>query len=288
MRYTGIGITLKTNLISFCGDFDGATMVKISNVLDRVVGILSMPFRSALLHLILVGTPLRFGLLPTTWCRDWPVVERFLSPSVDMFDVKTRPEDEGVAEFSIMDAGVRFIYFYELAVVVCVLLARSNIALLSFHKLLLLTSFGTILLFSCIQKYSPRYPHLLNTTILDPALFASLVFYHMIAIAFSVLTIVRHSAEAPLQPPPTPVETPNRPSTLKWSIPANSVFYALLVNGLVVIATCQALYHDHLALYIRHDEQVASLLRTTVIMGAFYTLLHAILLPLPMLEVRCA
>lgn len=161
------------------------------------------PYRCIFLHLILIGYPFRFGLLPTGWGRRF--VDRFVDEPCTMFSKGECSETE---LFAIRDFGVRYTLFYELACIVCLAMLRTptNRAV-AFHKILLGTSGGAVFLLSywtpqglLTGRKGPLHEDFSNTFVLSYGL----------ASALSLWTILVH---------PKSIS-----ESTKWSIPANAIF----------------------------------------------------------------
>jgi hypothetical protein len=167
------------------------------------------PYRAAFLHLVLIGIPLRFGLLPTGWGRGWLFPETILQEPCSIFDSATTSSgDCSIQEdFAVRDFGVRFILQYELAWVVWFVMRTSTFSLISFHKILLGGSFGSLLFLAWLQNFFHPAP---SAHEFDTDFFTSMVFFHLLAIALSFWTVLTH----PIAPP----------QIMKWSIPANAIF----------------------------------------------------------------
>jgi hypothetical protein len=164
------------------------------------------PYRAAFLHLLLIGIPLRFGILPTGWGRGWLFPESILQEPCSIFEsVRECTEQE---DFALRDFGVRYILQYELAWVVWFVMRTSTFALISFHKILLGASFATILFMAWLQNYFHPAP---DRHEFDADIFANMVFFQLLGAALSMWTVLTHPK------PPNEI--------MKWSIPANAIFF---------------------------------------------------------------
>jgi hypothetical protein len=192
------------------------------------------PYRAAFLHLVLIGIPLRFGLYPTGWGRGWGLIpETILEEPCTIFDaatVSTSTGDCSIQEdFAVRDLGVRFILQYELAWVVWFVMRTSTTSLISFHEILLGSSLSSLLFLAWLQNYYHPVPseswfqHYFHPAPsaheFDSDFFSSMVFFHLLAIAVSLWTVLTH-ARPPYQ-------------VMKWSIPANAIFCGAVRNMLV-------------------------------------------------------
>jgi hypothetical protein len=188
------------------------------------------PYRAAFIHLVLIGIPLRFGLYPTGWGRGWLIPETILQEPCTIFDAATTSSVSGECsieeDFAVRDFGVRFMLQYDLAWVVWFLMRSSTFSLISFHEILLGASLGSLLFLTWLQNYfqpeSTRswwqnYFHPVPSAHeFDSDFFTSMVFFHLLAIAVSLWTVLTHSR------PPYQV--------MKWSIPANAIFCGAVRN----------------------------------------------------------
>ena len=108
--------------------------------------------------------------------------------------------------FAISDFGVRYILFYQLAWVVALLMRTSTNVAVAFHKILLGTSIGTMLVLAYMQ------PKLISgrREPLDADFSFQWALCYCLACGLSFWTILVH-----------PKATPE---SMKWSIPANAIF----------------------------------------------------------------
>jgi hypothetical protein len=163
------------------------------------------PYRSSFLHLLLIGFPFRFGLLPTGWGRKWLFPESILNAPCSIFS-KAECSDSEV--FSIRDFGVRYVMFYELACVVWLVMRKTSTTTgVAFHKILLGTSAGTVLVLSYWTQHGlltgRKGP-------LDQSFSNSFILCYGLACGLSLWTILVHPSSIA--------------ESMKWSIPANAIF----------------------------------------------------------------
>ena len=162
----------------------------------RLLGL--SPLRAAILHLILLGIPLRCGLLPTGWLPDYL--------SEPMFAVS---ESSDIELFVARDMGVKFMTWFELVGVVIWVLARAKDSVVPLHKILLASTFLTLLSVSWVQNYLHRSPHAPE---FEERFYTRTVVCLGTASALSLWTVL-------LYPDPVPG------TRMKWSIPANAIFW---------------------------------------------------------------
>lgn len=216
------------------------------------------PHRGVFLHLLLIGIPFRFGILPTGWGRGW-LFPWLGDPCTSIFDVN---ECSRLERFCVRDFGVRFLLGYELAGVVWYIMRKTRGNVVAFHKILLLNSMFTLLTIAWMQNYFHPDTHFE----FRPEWFNSVVFYTLAALALSLWTV--------RQGPPA------MPPQMKWSIPGNAVFIGAVVNLFVAVASFQALFRPHAVedYYSRSVDEVTPLVRVCFALSAVYTLVHSILL----------
>lgn len=214
------------------------------------------PHRGVFLHLLLVGIPFRFGLLPTGFGRGMIIPKKFMPHPCDMFGVDCTP----VEAFAVRDFGVRFVLHYELAWVVWFTMRKTNESAVAFHKILLLLSVCSLLMFAWLQNFF--HPVSRAEFEFDQQFFARCVFYYIAAIALSLWTLASHSKTSP--------------SPMKWSIPANSVFFGAVINLFIATAMFQALWEGNVQSFYR--STVTPLVKICFALSACHTALHGILL----------
>jgi hypothetical protein len=164
------------------------------------------PYRALFLHLILIGYPLRFGLLPTGWGKEWLYMPESIVPEPCRI-FHADKECSHLEELVIRDFGARFISQYSLAWVVFFTMRTTTATTVAFHRILLVISASSLLVLSWLQTFFHPTP---KEKEFDPDFFKSMVFYTLTASALSAWTIVTQ----PYVPIPS----------MKWSIPANAIF----------------------------------------------------------------
>lgn len=164
------------------------------------------PYRALFLHLILIGYPLRFGLFPTGWGKEWlKIPDTIIPPPCSIF----HPNKECTAteELFIRDFGVRFISQYNLAWVVFFTMRTTTATTVAFHRILLAMSLSSLIIMSWLQSFFHPNP---KEQEFAPEFFNNVVFYTLLASGVSLWMILTHAYI------PVP--------SMKWSIPANAIF----------------------------------------------------------------
>jgi hypothetical protein len=245
------------------------------------------------LHLMLLGIPLRFGLLPTGMGRGWLIPESILDAPCSIFTTYGRTRCSPLEIFCIRDFGMRFLLQYELAWIIWFIMRRSPSNTVAFHKTLLGTASASLLSILWLQN---RF-HLRSASHeFNPHFFYSSVTFHLLAIVSSIWAIQSSPA-------------PSLPKSMKWSIPGNAVFvggvssflgvrvhcetsaFSLvptsqsllsslqIINTFIAIAAFQALWRDRgLDQYYRKRGSVTSLVRICFALAAVQTLIHSVIL----------
>ena len=156
------------------------------------------PYRAAFLHLTLIGVPLYFGLLPSELLRE----QLFMVPEAcfQMYNI----ECTGTELFSLQDVAWRFQLYYQLAWTVWFLMRKTQDIIVSFHKILLACSATTVAFLYWLQGRDD-----VVAPLVDP-FFTNMVRYHGLAALLSLWIILTYSS--------------SRINSMKWSIPANSLF----------------------------------------------------------------
>lgn len=240
------------------------------------------PYRGIFLHLLLIGIPYRFGLLPTGWFRGWLIPDNMLGDRCTIFfsgggtapdDGSSLPDEQQqlqqqwcspFEEFVIRDFGVRFNLFYELAVVVWLTMRQTNASAVAFHKILLGASAATLVKLAWLQNYYRPPPHRFE---FNPEFFVRAIFYHLLAICVSFWIVSSYPK--------------SEPATMKWSIPGNAVFTGAVINLFVSVYSFQTLFFDKdggIKTYYSEDGAITSVVRVCFALSAFYTAVHSVLL----------
>jgi len=170
----------------------------------------SFSLYGALLHLILIGVPHRFGLLPTG------IFQKTLSlePPCSIFEhtideIVVQQQCDSLEEFSIREFGYQFTIHFELSIVACFIINAAcsdtgvkDKKLRHFNMILVMISSITLLTLACVQNYAEAR--------LETHLFSRIVLYHLLAIFLS-WRVVRMGFN--FQPLPS----------YSWSIPGFSI-----------------------------------------------------------------
>jgi hypothetical protein len=160
------------------------------------------PFQGALLHLLLIGVPIRLGLYLINPFGKWLGIP---SPC-SMFEVY-QGSCSPLELFLIRDLGYRFILHYELGIFACFIMARkvddTNVQIRRLHRTLIMTSFLSLLGMVWLQHF--------GDAAFESHFFAFNVLNHLVAIGVSVWVSK-----------PTTIPTSKRLSS--WSVPGVAVF----------------------------------------------------------------
>jgi hypothetical protein len=169
------------------------------------------PYHALFVHLLLLGIPYRFGLLPTGFGRTWLIPESLLDSPCSMFNDDNKCT--ALEVFCIRDFGMRFNMHYELAWIVWYTMRRSPSTTVAFHKILLGTSTACLLAIVGAQNYPRSAPTSFH---FNSKFFKESIIFHLLAIAVSIWAI--RMSQAPSLP------------SMKWSIPGNAVFVGGVSN----------------------------------------------------------
>ena len=186
----------------------------ISNRMTRIIydALGLSASRAAMLHLSLVCIPFRFGLQPLGLEITKHVPFNFIGSEAYIF---AGDDFSRVEQFMIRDFGIRLILYQSLAWIVWFVMRRSTANLKAFHKLLIATSLGSLLTIAWQQNlFHPAPP----SKPLNDNLFREIVVCYGMAIVLSSWTTLVY-AKAPLE-------------AMKWSIPANAIFWGGVSSGL--------------------------------------------------------
>jgi hypothetical protein len=184
---------------------------KMTRRLYDLIGL--TPYRALFLHLLLIGYPLRFGLFPTGWGKDWlSIPDTIIPPPCSIFHLNN--ECTATEELVIRDFGARFISQYNLAWVVFFTMRTTTATTVAFHRILLALSMSSLIIMSWLQSFFHPTPKVEE---FDPEFFTNTVFYTLLATFLSLWTIMTH----PYIPVPS----------MKWSIPANAIFCGAVRNS---------------------------------------------------------
>jgi hypothetical protein len=251
--------------------------------------VLMTPHRSAFLHLLLVGIPYRFGLLPAGFGHGWLFPDWLVGDRCTLFAQYSNGGGQcsAVEAFAIRDFGVRFLLHYELAWVVSLAMGgrrfrrlrsssptRSDTKrALAFHRLLLGSSFATLFYTTFLQHYfEPQF---------DSGFYSEIVMFYLAAMSVSVWVLQNQSR---------PTLTP----TMKWSIPANALWVGAIINLMVAVASFQILLREGGLRDYYSQWPVTSVTRISLAQATFHTVIHSALLfrvrnflTMPQLRVLC-
>jgi hypothetical protein len=127
---------------------------------------------------------------------------------------------------------------------------------LAFHKLLLGTSFSALFFATVLQHYAePQF---------NSSFYSDMVMYYLAAMGTSAW-VLQNQAKPSVVP------------SMKWSIPANALWFGAVINLMMAVASFQVLFRDGLEEYYS-DRPVSSITRVCFAQSAFHTLVHSVLL----------
>jgi hypothetical protein len=225
------------------------------------------PNRSLLLHLLLIGYPFQYGLLP----MGLPFYKNTNQPTnhhpcESLF--ATCPLQEDDDDSLKYGFGLHAVVFYELVVVLWVVLQlRPTAAIVTFHQVLLWTSLLTL-----------GICYFAGSWLWKDSMYYQLLTCYVTACLLSAWTVFVH-----------PKLTWS--GTVKWSIPANSIFYAAVIQLFMAIRALQALVESNDLKNYRQQQQqqndseelneataTTQFIRWNTGLGHYYMFLHAVLL----------
>ncbi|GAX21356.1 hypothetical protein FisN_6Lh078 [Fistulifera solaris] len=231
-------------------DDDSSTIATTSTTVRTILLHLSQyigltPNRSLFLHLLLIGYPFQYGLLPmglkTTMNHQHHPCEKSLFPTTSTIITCQQDDEEDSLKYGF---GLHAIVFYELVGVIWIVLQfRPTAAIVTFHQNLLWTSLLTLTVLSWVSWNDTVYYRLWTC--------------YTAACLLSAWTLVTHPQFM-------------WSGTVKWSIPANSIFYAAVIQLFLAIRGGQAL--------LESSTQSNSFIRWNTAIGHYYMFLHAVLL----------
>ena len=179
--------------------------------------------RTALLHLTLASIPFRFGLQPLGLEINKYIPMNFIGAAGSVFESRDCSE---VELFLIRDFGTRLILYHSLAWIVWLVMRQSTANLKAFHKLLIATSLGNLMAICWEQNiFHPAPPD----KPLDHNLFREVLVCYGVAILLSSWTTLVYS-KPPLE-------------AMKWSIPANAIFWGGVSAGRPRRVTIRSVYN---------------------------------------------
>ena len=175
------------------------------------------PFQGALIHLLLIGVPTRFGLYLINPFGEWLGI-----PSPCSIYENYKGSCSPLELFLIRDLGYRFILHYELSIVACFLMGGkttttttsnrkendddndydSSVPLRRLHRTFIETSFLTLVCMAWLQHF--------GTVALEADFFAFLVLNYLLAIGISVWVS-------------KPTTIPSSKRLASWSVPGMAV-----------------------------------------------------------------
>ncbi|GAX25884.1 hypothetical protein FisN_6Hh078 [Fistulifera solaris] len=221
---------------------DDSTIVTTSTTMRTILLQLSQylgltPNRSLFLHLLLIGYPFQYGLLPMGLSF---LNQTNANPCECLFSTCQEDDEENSLQYGF---GLHAVVFYELVGVLWMVLQfRPTAAIVTFHQVLLWTSLLTLTVVSWVSWNDVMY-YRLWTCYTTACLLSAWTLY-----------TYPHSLWS---------------GTVKWSIPANSIFYAAVIQLFLAIRGGQA---------ILESSTEGKTSRWNAALGHYFMFLHAVLL----------
>jgi hypothetical protein len=220
------------------------------------------PFQGALIHLLLIGIPLRFGF-PVVFERIWR--GEMKSPCFMYEQYSQNGRCLTLERFLLKDYVHRFLLWYTLAVFAAWTIRRTggdsnNLGLRRLNRVLVVVTFLNVFGLAYLQHFGPAT--------FTSSYFSLVVFNSLLAIAISVYVC-------------QPMSIPTSKKPAKWSLPGTALFGGLSVSCMVVVASVQALWsEDGIRQYIHASirAQVTPIVTTAFWMATLQSLLVVILL----------
>jgi hypothetical protein len=190
--------------------------------------------RAAFLHLLLISAPFGFGLQPLGFpIRKYlpAVVEYYYGRAIlgggDVNDPCGIFAPNGdpctpTEVFLLRDWGTRLLLYQGLAWVVWFVMLQSRANLKAFHKLLMVTTCGSLLNLSWLQGI--WHPALPTPPPLEGGLYMKICVLYGVALLLSFWTALVYE-------PPPPLDA------MKWSIPANSIFWGGVSDSVLLFGS---------------------------------------------------
>eukprot|EP00522_Entomoneis_paludosa_P011405 CAMPEP_0172451246 /NCGR_PEP_ID=MMETSP1065-20121228/9361_1 /TAXON_ID=265537 /ORGANISM="Amphiprora paludosa, Strain CCMP125" /LENGTH=434 /DNA_ID=CAMNT_0013203177 /DNA_START=106 /DNA_END=1410 /DNA_ORIENTATION=+ len=237
---------------------------------------------------------------------------------------------------AVFDMGMSFWEAYGLTCVVALAIwwrpqRHSVYTWLEYHRVLLGCTLVSLLLLAFFQKSHPpvlksppsplkKWVRIPPSELWNTHFFASFVFYNLVALSFSLWTLLTRTQHAKRQKrmekqdskrrrhnsfsvsPSSSAEHIPLPTTpknnddefMKWSIPANAIFCGAVVDLFFAVAMGQALWESRVQEYYV-DGNITARVRLAFGVRCFYTMLHAVwlfrirsFLSMPQLRYICA
>lgn len=256
--------------------------MQLTNTLQYVMDSKLTPARLTLVHWIIIGIPVHWGIKPLWDSRmhSW-MGARFLSsfsPASTMFNDRILKDGHfgtTMEATAVHDMGWLFIYPYELSLVAWFLLRNSHQGMRQLHETLILCSFATVVFMSILQGVHPRWSY----SPFEPEFFARMVLCHMTAFSISVASI--YWDRTFLDSSSSDRHQVWRAKSARWSIPGMALFTGAVVNSLYVVACLQALmdekrFQDYVPRHM--DADVTQVFMTSLYLGLYYLAMHSFLL----------
>lgn len=258
------------------------SLKQLHSILQYVMDSKLTPARLTLVHWIIIGIPVHWGIKPLWDSRmhSW-MGARFLSrfsPASTMFNdriLKHGNFGTTLESTAVHNMGWLFIYPYELCIVAWFILRNSPQGMRNLHETLLLCSFATVVFMSILQGVHPRW----SFSPFEPEFFARMVLCHMTAVSISAASIFWDKGI--LETSPSDRHQDWRAKSARWSIPGMALFVGAVVNSLYVVACLQTLMdEERFETYVTvdTDSDATQIYMTSFYFGLYYLAMHSFLL----------
>mmetsp|Transcript_27964 Transcript_27964/g.50624 ORF Transcript_27964/g.50624 Transcript_27964/m.50624 type:complete len:263 (+) Transcript_27964:95-883(+) len=208
------------------------------------------PFQGALIHLLLIGIPLRFGF-PVVFESIWR--GEMKSPCFMYEQYSQNGRCLTLERFLLKDYVHRFLLWYTLALFAAWTIQRTggdsnNLGLRRLNRVLVVVTFLNVFGLAYLQHFGPAT--------FTSSYFSLVVFNSLLAIAISVYVC-------------QPMSIPTSKKPAKWSLPGTALFGGLSVSCMVVVASVQTLWsgEDGITQYIHASIQAQV---TPIVTSAFW------------------
>lgn len=202
------------------------SLMQLTNLLQYAMDSKLTQARLTLLHWIIIGIPVHWGIKPLWDSRmhSW-MGARILScfsPASTMFNERILKHGNfgtTMEATAVHDMGWLFIYPYELSIVAWFILRNSPQGIRRLHETLTMCSFATVVFMSMLQGVHPRW----SFSPFEPEFFARMVLCHMTAISISVTGMLW---EQVIRRDTSLVDRHQdwRAKSARWSIPGMALF----------------------------------------------------------------
>ena len=208
------------------------SLKKLNGIFQNVMDPKLTPARLTLLHWIIIGIPVHWGMKPLwdSTIHSWmgARILKSFSPASTMFNERILQQGNFATTMeatAVHDMGWLFIYPYELSIVAWFLLRNSPQGMRHLHETLILCSFATVVVMSILQGVHPMW----SFTPFEPEFFARMVLCHMTAVSIGMASIVWDPSF--LDSSPSDRHEEWRAKSARWSIPGMALFVGAVSIG---------------------------------------------------------